>query len=374
MRKEIYIYLSVLLLVIQSGLLAHSGLAFASGDNERPNCGSFWVSIPESSKREDAMRCIDSWLEIAYEGNDEPNLDYDPRYGSEIEIEYSTAEFRGMASNIESYCTTLADYEGRCSRVVEFLQQVAKRRMSMFEGTDVMESIQGPLETILEGRTLTYGDLFMSPITSENCNAFRVEWSPLVLWKFENAVRARHGVRFEDPDLNAFFYGVGGRPEEESGPLPVIASTNGPVELTAVDRSNLALIARAQDRFNQCQVNANRPPLGARLTEVPGDRPSCIVMTSFSYANPIDETERIENCELRATRGEFYFSHGDHTWDVDAVEIGRSCPKETGVEMEAKLGGCFAGFNHWHRREVVCTFFVTLGDCATELDAGKSKR
>ncbi|CAN0454832.1 unnamed protein product, partial [Ectocarpus fasciculatus] len=114
-------------------------------------------------------------------------------------------------------------------RAGEFYQGVLDRKMSVNDNGAWFDLL---LEKILAGEPLAEADL-------------RRQWSEMTLLKLANAVYARHGKDFDNPDLDAFFYGP--REQLVAG-LPLTKTAPATISLTEVDQRNLTRIEAARNR------------------------------------------------------------------------------------------------------------------------------
>lgn len=192
-------------------------------------CEAQWPNMEESAEPI-TRRCNDYYIQMAYPKGFDPQKR--PRFGHPVELRLSTAELTRMIQHADAACHVDEPVEdAACFRARDFYAGILERKPSLEDGYHSF----GPLiEKILAGQRLTRVELRI-----DNPGA---QWSPLTLHKLKGAVYARHGQRFEDPDMEVFFYGPR---EAPIAGLPRQPKTADPVELSAIDQANLALLAEA---------------------------------------------------------------------------------------------------------------------------------
>ncbi len=208
---------------------------------EVARCEQEWV-LAEAPTEATTRACLETYLIFAYGSvPDEEALSLDPIYGDPIELRYSAAQLRDMAARTRKVCAAPEKgFVSECERAVEYFEGMAARKGSLFEDVNV-EGIEAPLLKVLNGETLVEFDVWLQHE--------QLAFSALNLGKLAAAVYARHGYRFEDEDLRAFFYEA--RPEGwDKLDLPLLEPDDGftPGDLEEVDRANLAMIERARNR------------------------------------------------------------------------------------------------------------------------------
>ncbi len=196
-------------------------------------CERTWAAAAKPSLDE-TRTCVRHLLSIAYGTNHAPDaLELDPPTGTAAALRFPAARLRAMATHVAALCPggcADLDKHREASRATEWLNGEADARFTLFDA-QMMAPIDGLLADVLAGRAVK----------------LEGEWSPLTLWKLRNAVFARHGKRFESPDLTRFFYG----PEAAPAPgLPLKASAEAwsDKKLTAQDKKNIAALTAAEKK------------------------------------------------------------------------------------------------------------------------------
>lgn len=213
-------------LLTASALLICIGPSPAGAD-DRPLCEKTWPNAAKPSAAT-TKRCIAHWSRYAYgtSNPDEEARSLDPTFGDAIEIRFTAAQFATMAAHTKHQCPK-AECCSLCYRIGHWLETTGTNR---FELTDylALSSFEPLLKKVLAGEALTTKDL-----KTEH----GPPWSPLTLWRLKNAVFARHGRTFGNPDLGRFFYG---------GKLGLrIDASYADARMTDVDRANVALLSGA---------------------------------------------------------------------------------------------------------------------------------
>lgn len=188
---------------------------------------------------EDTRACVGYVLDLAY-GADRTaeSLELDPPTGTSAALRFPAESLRNMARHVHALCPQPQgcvdlDQDPGARRAVEWLEAEAEARFSLFDAGP-MASIEPALKVVLAGKPVTVGD----------------EWSVLSLWKLRNAVFARHGRPFDDPDLRRFFYG----PQAAPGPGFPLKPAEGrwsDARLTAQDKKNAALLLAAEKKLRK---------------------------------------------------------------------------------------------------------------------------
>lgn len=197
-------------------------------------CEKAWAQAVAPPAAE-ARGCLRYVLTLAYGRAVTPDdLDLDPPRGTAEALRFGAARLRELAQQVRALCAdgcTDVSKDPEPARAAEWLEAEAEARFTLFDA-DLMGSIEAPLAAVLAGRAITVESA----------------WTPLTLWKLRNAVFARHGKRFESPDLTRFFYGpdavkVQGRP-----PLAVSAEPWSDAKLDAVDKRTIAALVVAEKK------------------------------------------------------------------------------------------------------------------------------
>lgn len=220
-------------------------------------CERDWV-LAKRPSAELTARCIDVYLDHAYGGvPSESELDFDPYYGTPLELRYTATQLLHMAKLAEAGCPGSGSGVSRCERAAEFLHGSAMRKTSLFEDVNV-DDIGPALTAILAGRRVAEDELWLTH--------WGLSFSLLNLWKLEAAVYARHGQAFIDEDLTAFFYGPRNEEWRDAG-LPTLTAqaAGAEYELSEADRFNLQRIAAARARLLGQRQGQSRCYLGERL-------------------------------------------------------------------------------------------------------------
>ena len=290
-------------------------------------CEREWL-LAKAPAPEVTARCIEVFLEYGYGGKPgEYELDFDPYYGSEIELRYTRSQLRRMAALAEASCPPPDDHAmNRCERAVEFLSGMAWRKTELFDDVNV-DGIEGALATILAGKPLGDDDLWL---THEGLG-----FSPLALWKLDAAIEARHGQPFVDEDLDAFFYSDRAENWDELG-LPALAPKPKleAITLSAADRHNRALIERAQAPNFDERVTKTRCYRGERVVF------SCALDDGRTASPCGSETKRAPKLDWVVLR----FGEGDTIPtgvidDIDEVARFVQTDARTLVEVKTEIGG-----------------------------------
>ena len=104
-----------------------------------------------------------------------------------------------------------------------------------------LEEIHSLLGKVLKGEPVSDADL-------EPASADGPGWSAVTLWRLRNAVFARHGRAFSNPDLQRFFYGEY-PPGLSKGLLPLKVDPGySDAKLTAVDKGNIKLFKKHESK------------------------------------------------------------------------------------------------------------------------------
>lgn len=195
-------------------------------------CEQTWAAAA-APKVEDTRTCVRYLLGVAYGTNHGPDaLELDPPTGTAAALRFSAERLRAMATHVRALCPggcTDLDKHREATRAAEWLNGEAEARFSLFDAV-MMAPIEAQLAAVLAGK----------PLTLEG------EWSALTLWKLRNAVFARHGKRFDNPDLTRFFYGP-----EASVPGPALTVSTeawSDKRLSAQDKKNVAVIVKAEKK------------------------------------------------------------------------------------------------------------------------------
>jgi hypothetical protein len=202
----------------------------AAGSDPRKLCEEEWPKQKNPS-RADSKTCTRYWFEHYC-----PELDEDCGAYGEVVTLYTAEEFRNMAAHVVQYDKANGEGPTAADRVSELFGGAAESHFKLFD-IGRMESIEPLLKKIFDGRRLEAEEI-------EHC-------SEETLFKLRNAVYARHGRPFKNPDLQTFFYGkrdVQGDSEETDllprKPNPAFKES----DLDAADRANAALIAKAEPK------------------------------------------------------------------------------------------------------------------------------
>lgn len=224
-------------------LAALASILILSAPPAGGGCIDAWPKAAAPSKAT-TEGCIDVLLRTAYGPKvDEEALTLDPGYGDPIELELTTDELAAIGKHITVVCPeTGGDNDWRCTRVIEYVDGMSRRKMSLFDGVEA-GSFAEVLQTILKGEAV-------SPESIRPAGG--APWSPLALGKLRNAAYARHGYVFAKDDYNHFFYdprpeGLGdGAEGVPANLLPLARGDKKKVELTPVDNKNIKIILDAE--------------------------------------------------------------------------------------------------------------------------------
>lgn len=215
----------------------------------RTLCEKKWPRQKNPAK-DTTLACARYWvLRYGYDddgrssnADEQTLLEEDPSVNGEIVTRLLAHELTAMASHVRA----VAGMSGRdqdqggaqappiIDRAIEFFEGAARSHFSLSDpGTGWNDRIDEFLETIFAGKPLRSQAL---PLLS-----------PVSLWKLRNAIYARHGRPFKNPDLQRFFYGDRGLPDETTPLLPRKVNPRFHERmLTAEDKANLALIKKAE--------------------------------------------------------------------------------------------------------------------------------
>jgi hypothetical protein len=198
-------------------------------------CEAQWPNMADASEPL-SRRCYDYFLPFAYPRGFNPEMS--PTYGDPVEQRLSIAGLQQILVHLQDTCHVDEPVEdAACFRAGEFFQGLLDRKMAVHDNGARFDLL---LEKALAGQPLAESELS--------------HWSPMTMWKLQHAVYARHGKDFDNPDLNAFFYGE--RAEPIAG-LPLTKTAPETINLTDIDQQNLtriraveqARIARSRSNF-----------------------------------------------------------------------------------------------------------------------------
>lgn len=201
-------------------------LAQAPPQSDAQYCEKTWADETNPSAKE-SLACAEHWVDIAYGGKaTDEDIQLDPYVSTTIALRYTTHQLLRMEKHIRQACKKCQT--DRPGRAAEFLQRCAVAKMELFDSEipDPAGDLRPMLKIVLAGKKLTKDDITRNAVT---------------LWKARNAVFARHGRPFKNPDLNGFFYE--GKHGGESDFLPLKKNPKyNDAMLTKIDKANIALI------------------------------------------------------------------------------------------------------------------------------------
>jgi len=186
----------------------------------------------------DSLRCAAHWLRYGYrEGYTEEDLMLDPTPGGPISVRFTSEQFLRMQAHVRAAASTQCDdidKEPIACRAIGYFSLESDCHLNLIDPW-LLEEILPLLGKVLRGEELARRDL-----APEDEGGPR--WSSVTLWRLRNAVFARHGRSFENPDLERFFYGA--YPTKLAGELLPRSKNPGYMDqlLTETDRNNIKLI------------------------------------------------------------------------------------------------------------------------------------
>lgn len=205
------------------------------------DCEKEWPRA-ESPARARSLACVRHVLSLAYGTSwTADDLDLDPPSGTAAALALSADTLTRMARHVRTLCPDGChdvSAHPEPTRAAEWLERELEARFSVTDHS-MMRSIEPLLATILAGEALD-----PKALTDPNGGS----WSVLSVWKLRNAVFARHGRRFDNPDLHRFFYGPDGA---RAAGLPARPSNEpwSDARLTPIDKKNVALLKSTEDRL-----------------------------------------------------------------------------------------------------------------------------
>lgn len=200
-------------------------------DSIRERCGPYWAEHPSPSQ-ELTEACIAYWLQISYGTDDPEELMYDPEVGRAEELDVTAAQLSKMVAHVDRVSPSDASSPHPTVRARQYFQAAARLRFSIGQGLNLL-SFEPQLRKVLAGERLTDEDL--AP--------YGVELNAITRWRLAAAVRARHGIVPDHPDLQRFLYEPGSVSGVELLPIP---REEGGAEssLTEEDRHNLRVLGQ----------------------------------------------------------------------------------------------------------------------------------
>jgi hypothetical protein len=201
----------------------------AGAPDVEADCTKRWLN-EEAPSAQRTRACRDWWLTLPY-GKDfrEESLEYDPSWPHPRAEPFTAAQLERARRHVAGACKDTCT--NRDERAMEYLSGELSIRLSLEDILGV--SITGYLKQVLAGQKL-----------AQQPGGPRLSlYSRHGLRKLRNAVFARHGRPFKDPDLQAFFYGPAREDWVEAG-LPKLTPDPRFSEsrLTDVDKQNLAAL------------------------------------------------------------------------------------------------------------------------------------
>lgn len=209
------------------------------------DCHASWTKDPRPPIKH-SRKCAEAWLKATYGPRfTVEDLSLDAPLGTKELVGLNAQQLRTMAGHVKKTCpkctvSECADHDRACyiaSRAVELFEGEAHLRVSIYDPVR-MQSIGPLLWKVLAGQPLENEEL-------EPSDGLR--WTPLTLRKLRNAVFARHGRKFANPDLNALFYGP--HPKDRKLPKLAINPDYADTLLTEIDKSNVRRIRQAERRL-----------------------------------------------------------------------------------------------------------------------------
>jgi len=196
-------------------------------------CESQWPNMAEASEPL-SRHCNQYFLPLAYPNGFDPTKP--PSFSDPVGMRLSISGLRQILVHLEDTCHTDEPVEdAACFRAGDFYQGLLDRKMAV------------------QDNGASFGDLLQQILTGQLLDEFDLRpWSSMTLWKLEHAVHARYGKDFDDPDLNAFFYGE--RAEPVAG-LPLEKTAPASIALTDTDQQNLQMIHAIQKRRAKARGN-----------------------------------------------------------------------------------------------------------------------
>jgi formylglycine-generating enzyme required for sulfatase activity len=197
-------------------------------------CPETWAYAPDAPAVEDTEACVRTYVESVYGRDLDPgSIEMDVPAGAGDLMKLSReqlAHARDTLGAVCSGCTTdTCDHRDLyCLRFAAasrlFERELAARASTVDSSTG--SDIAPLIASIAKGEALDNRRL--------QVEAGRSKLSPLSLWRLRNAVFARHGRKFQNPELSDLFYGKGGCCKEQPD--------FSPGKLSKVDHANVKLI------------------------------------------------------------------------------------------------------------------------------------
>src|SRR5687767_3488296 len=199
-------------------LLVGSRLAVA---DDATFCEKVWTAQPRPSA-EDSRHCGLYWLE---------NFGGDTEKDADVLWDLTAADLERLAGEVEEACGAPCrrhDAPTRLGEAAALFRDVARSHFDLIDRSS-HRSIVPVLGKLLRGERI------------EAVEA--IHWSSVTLARFISAPYARHGRRFNAPDLTRFFYGDRG---PEAGATDLLPRRIDPAytdkKLTAIDQANLGIL------------------------------------------------------------------------------------------------------------------------------------
>ena len=198
-------------------------------------CPDTWAYQPEPPAVEETEACVRYFVESVYGHTLDPgSIDMDVPAGAGEMLKLARTQIDNAATAIGAVCslctTDTCDWRDtyclRFAAANRLFKREAEARASLIDAGSGIDTAP-LLATIVKGGALNKHQL----LTTGRGHPL----SPLSLWRLRNAVYARHGRPFQNPDLPSLFYGKGGCCKEQPD--------FSPDKLTNADRANVKLIA-----------------------------------------------------------------------------------------------------------------------------------
>ncbi|TVQ93604.1 MAG: hypothetical protein EA397_03960 [Deltaproteobacteria bacterium] len=199
---------------------------------EPPNaevCAARWADDPSPTAAR-TQGCMQWWLKVAYGTEDPAELDFDPEVGHPEEREVTAAQLDRMRAHVQAICPEGATAPAPCVRARQYFEGAARHRFRIGQSVDLL-SFEPQLRKVLAGERLTADDL--AP--------YGVALDAVVRWRLAAAIRARHGIVPEHPDLQRFLFEPDVVEGADSLPLPRV-EPGSESALTEADHHNLAML------------------------------------------------------------------------------------------------------------------------------------
>jgi len=206
-------------------------------------CEMEWPA-QDKPEPEVSLRCAAYWLRYGYGEEYKPeDLSLDPACGGPISTGYTAEQFLRMQAHVRAAAKTKCDdveKEPVACRAIGYFAMEADSHQNLMDPWRLQE-IHPLLGKVLKGKPVSEADL--APASPKGQG-----WSAVTLWRLRNAVFARHGRAFTNPDLQRFFYGEY-PPDLTKGLLPLkVDPAFNDARLTTVDRANIKLLKKHESK------------------------------------------------------------------------------------------------------------------------------